>query len=196
MILAIYALLIQRALLFASREARQIILQLLPARTAMPPNDDQLLMAYANASRLASRHHFYASRARQKGQADIAKLLTAMARSEEIQARRLLNTVRGQLDLSDSFLHTIFQEEMTELVSLYQDLEQHGKESGKRTTTVVADQLRRAQKRNIAFYDKTEQLPRPSNSYHICCFCGYVSDRGALERCPVCTAESSAFEEV
>ena len=59
---------------------------------------EKLIRAFGLLSRAAARKKFYAQKAKLAGRPELSHLLRAMAESEAIQARRLFNAMRGQID--------------------------------------------------------------------------------------------------
>lgn len=160
--------------------------------------NERLLKAFGLASRASARKKVYGARAAAKGRKGLARLLRAMAASETVQARRLFNSLRGQIDMSDDYVATIFEQEVPALIAAYSEALEKDGEDEKRSLHLVMSQLRAAEKRIAAFYAKEAGDIRDSRveKYHVCQFCGYIGAEKVPEKCPVCGAPASGFQEI
>ena len=127
----------------------------------------------------------------------MARLLRAMAASEAVQARRLFNSLIGKVDISESYIATIFENEIQNILATYADL-MNEIPSESPALTQVLSQLRAATIRLRSFYSRTDGDVRlkDNDEYSVCRFCGYLSTDGPPETCPVCGAPAGAFDEV
>jgi rubrerythrin len=160
--------------------------------------NERLLKAFGLAARASARKKVYGARAAAKGRKSLARLLRAMAASETVQARRLFNSLRGQIDMSDDYVATIFEQEVPALIAAYSEALEKDGEDEKRSLHLVMSQLRAAEKRIAAFYAKEAGDIRDSRveKYHVCQFCGYIAAEKVPEKCPVCGAPASGFQEI
>ena len=82
----------------------------------------RLARAFALLSKAAKRKRIYSHKATQKGWHDVAHFLHAMSASENVQARRLFNSMTGKIDTTDTFLSTVFEQEVQDIPDLYSDI--------------------------------------------------------------------------
>ncbi len=160
-------------------------------------NYPSLARAFAALSRAAARKRIYAVRTRQAGRIAESRLLAALATSEEVQARRLFNNLRGQIDLSENYLATIFDEELAEVLAEYEKQLEPAKAGGKKGLVQVLTQLRRAEMRQRSFYDQEGRKVTVASDeqYYLCPFCGYLATATVPHHCPVCGAAGESFRE-
>ena len=62
-----------------------------------------LISAFSLLSKASSRKKVYSQKALKEGREDLNHLLRTISESESVQARRLFNSLRGQIDNSDLF---------------------------------------------------------------------------------------------
>jgi rubrerythrin len=124
-------------------------------------------------------------------------LLSALAASEEVQARRLFNNLRGRIDLSENYLATVFELELPEVLAEYEKQLDRARAAGQATLVQVLSQLRRAETRLLSFYDPDHGQIRPAEDedYSVCPFCGYLAAGVVPGKCPVCGAAGESFRE-
>lgn len=157
-----------------------------------------LLKTYATLSIASARKKVYSQKARQDGRQKERHLLQAISEAEAVQARRIFNSLRGQIDLSDNNISTIFNDEIKIIIEELSARLQDAKEDGNDNFTQILSQLVAAERRIISFYDKTtKDLERNSaDRYYVCQFCGFISTDKLPEACPICGASPDGFREI
>jgi len=165
----------------------------------MTPNIEKILFfSFSLLSKASARKKIYSRKALKEGRQDLSQLLRTIAESESVQARRLFNSLRGQIDTSDHYISTIFEKEIEEIILKYSaDVKQVEKEDYK-TLTQVLSQLRATEKRTMSFYSKDVNDVKSSKikKYFVCQFCGYISTEKPPDVCPICGANKKGFREV
>jgi rubrerythrin len=114
-----------------------------------------------------------------------------------VQARRLFNSLIGKVDTSDKYLETLFEEELQGMLENYTELIDNA-HADRPALLHALTQLRAAETRLRSFYsqaDKDVILPVDAG-YFVCKFCGYLSDNGQPDKCPICGAPGDAFHEI
>ncbi len=158
----------------------------------------KLLKTLGLLIKASARKKVYAHKARKEGRLEVSHLMRVIAESESVQARRLLNSIRGRLDLSEGYIATVFEKELAEtLEKLSEDLKR-AEEVGDKPLMQALSQMRAAERRNQAFYSRETGDVKivADQNYYVCQFCGYAATGGLPENCPVCTANSAAFREI
>lgn len=159
--------------------------------------DLKLARAFAMLSKAAKRKRIYSHKATKKGRHDIAHFLRAMSASENVQARRLFNSMIGRVDTTDNFLSTVFEQEVQHILETYSDIIKNS--SAERPALLHAiKQLRAAEIRLRSFYSSESRDVKVDKDvkYFVCQFCGYICTGSPPDICPVCTAPRKAFAEI
>jgi len=165
----------------------------------MTPNIEKILIsAFSLLSKASARKKVYSQKAIKEGREDLSHLLRTISESESVQARRLFNSLRGQIDNSDQYISTIFEKEIEEIISEYSANLKQTEQEEHRALTQILSQLRAAEKRILSFYSKdTKDLKsRDIKKYFVCQFCGHINTEKAPAICPICGAKESGFREV
>ena len=153
--------------------------------------------AFALLTKAAARKRIYVARARQAGRQAEARLLAALAASEEAQARRLFNNYRGPVDTSERYLATIFTEEVAEVVAEYENQLRLAQGNSNTALLQALSQLRRAENWLHSFYQEGNGQAQLAGAehYYVCPFCGYLAADMAPPQCPICGAAGESFRE-
>lgn len=165
----------------------------------MTTNIEKILVsAFSLLSKASARKRVYSQKAEQEDREDIGHLLRAISESESVQARRLFNSLRGQIDNSDQYIATIFEKEIAEIINEYSEDLKQAEQEGHRALTQALSQLRAAEKRIMSFYSKeTKDVNiNQDQKYFVCQFCGYINAEEAPESCPICGANKKGFREI
>jgi rubrerythrin len=168
------------------------------SKTMSDENEKNLLQTYALLSRAAARKKIYALKALKEDKPRTAHLLRAFAESEAAQARRILNMMRGRIDPSASYIATIFEKEIAEILERYTEEINNAKAAGLTTVANVLTQLCEAEKKLHIFYehDAQDSSVDTDERYFVCQFCGYVGQSHPPDICPVCGAKKETFMEI
>ena len=67
----------------------------------------------------SARKKVYSQKATKEGREELSHLLRAISHSESVQARRLLNSMRGKIDNTDQYVSTVFENEVGEMIEEY-----------------------------------------------------------------------------
>ena len=163
-----------------------------------PTLEKMLLSAFGLLTKASARKKVYSQKALQEGRVDVSHLLQAIARSESVQARRVFNNLRGQIDNSDQYVSTIFETEIEKIVESYRTGINEAKNEDNKALSQAFSQLQAAERRIQAFYSKEKKdLKNPTaKKYFVCQFCGYIDVETPPETCPICGANQNAFQEV
>ena len=159
--------------------------------------NQSLSQAFARLSKAAARRKVYSRKAAKEGRQSLAHFLRAMSISEAVQARRLFNNLIGRVDKADTYLATIFEEEVQDILENYSELIENAADERPGLTNALS-QLRAAETRLRSFYsqDSKDVKVKENSEYFVCRFCGYLAIGRAPEKCPVCGAPLDAFHEV
>jgi len=159
---------------------------------------ERLIRAFGLLSKASARKKVYSLKAGQDKRKDVSHLLRAISESESNQARRLFNSLIGEIDLSDHYISTIFEEEIQETIEEYSNLLNQAHQEENKSIITALTQLRAAETRIKSFYSKqTKDINViKEERYFVCFFCGYLHTEKIPESCPICGASKNAFQEV
>lgn len=160
--------------------------------------EKNLLTTLGILQRASARKKIYSQKAKKEGRKEIGLLLRAISTSEAIQARRILNLIKGQIDLSGDYLNTVFEQDIDSLLDRYiQDIEEVT-QAGIPSIPQALTQLRAAERRIKSFYSKKTKDVRikEDETLYVCNFCGYISVDNIPTSCPICSAEKKAFKQI
>ncbi|MFC1837140.1 rubredoxin-like domain-containing protein [Thermodesulfobacteriota bacterium] len=173
--------------------------KLLCKKTNMTPNIEKILIsAFSFLSKASARKKVYSRKALKEGREDLSHLLRTISESESVQARRLFNSLRGQIDNSDQYISTIFEKEIEDIIGEYSaGLSEIEKEKNKALKQALF-QLRAAEKRTLSFYSKNKKDTKDGKKkkYFVCQFCGFINVENPPETCPICGATQKGFREI
>ena len=165
----------------------------------MTPNIENILVSvFGLLSKASARKKVYSQKAKKDGREDLSHLLRTISESESVQARRLFNSLRGQIDNSDQYISTVFEKEIEEIISQYSTELKQVEQLEHRALTQALSQLRAAEKRIMSFYakDTKDVASGKIKKYFVCQFCGYINTEKVPEICPICGASKNGFREV
>jgi rubrerythrin len=165
----------------------------------MTPTIEKILIsAFSLLSKAAARKKVYSQKAIKEGRDDLEQLLRAISESESVQARRLFNSLRGQIDNSDQYIATIFEKEIENTIRAYSAFLREAKREENKALIQAFSQLRAAEKRIMSFYSKEAKdiTSNAAQKYFVCQFCGHVITENPSENCPICGANKNGFREV
>jgi rubrerythrin len=157
---------------------------------------ENLQKAFEGEAKASVRLGIYADKADEEGYEGVAKLFRAISESESIHARnnlRLLKEVKDtETNLSDSFASEV----KIAQVAYSGFISQAEAEENKPTATMFT-WARDVEEVHAKLYEKALEhlLAEEEPTYYICSVCGYVSDGGIPDKCPVCANPASVFYE-
>ncbi|MEW6288863.1 MAG: rubredoxin-like domain-containing protein [Thermodesulfobacteriota bacterium] len=106
--------------------------------------------------------------------------------------------VRGKIDPAASYIATIFEKEIEEILERYAKEINNAKEAGLTTVANALSQLYAAESQLNIFYLSNSQdvSVAEGDKYFVCQFCGYVGKSHPPDNCPVCGAVKETFKEI
>lgn len=157
-----------------------------------------LISAFSSLAKASARKKVYSQKAIKEGYEVLSHLLRTISESESVQARRLFNSLRGQIDNSDHYVATIFEKEINGIISEYSAGLRVAEQEANKAITQSLSQLRAAEKRIMSFYsEETKDIKfSKAQKYFVCQFCGYIDTEKPPETCPICGASKTGFREV
>jgi len=157
--------------------------------------DNDMANAYVKSTVSAALNNLYSMRLKKDGKKGLAKLLEAIAFSEEINARRILMHLRGKIEDPAIYLQDLMKIKKESFLEDYPRISKTLKESGSDTASEAFEQFGEVAKIHFDLIEKVQKNETDAaSSYHICAVCGYISETEAPEKCPVCGAVKSKFK--
>jgi rubrerythrin len=150
----------------------------------------------------AKAHHrllAFARKADDEGYEQVARLFRAVAAAEGVHAERHLRLLgEAYVRSTEENLQYSFEQEMTVNQVYYPDFIREAEEEGEPTAAVTFKQARDVEEGHAALYKRAlnAMLREETHDYHVCQVCGYVAEREAPDRCPVCNAKREKFRLV
>ncbi|MEE8469972.1 MAG: rubrerythrin family protein [Dehalococcoidia bacterium] len=161
---------------------------------------DNLQTAFSGESQASTTYRAFARKADQEGYPQVAKLFRAAAMSEIVHARNHLETMEGVKSTQDNLGEAISGENM-EHVKMYPEFIEQAKAEGGSKAERTFDWARRAEIVHESLYksalDAIQGGGKPQVvGYYVCQACGFTTEGQAPDRCPVCGAPRTQFEQV
>jgi rubrerythrin len=150
----------------------------------------------------AKAHHrllAFARRAEDEGYPQVAKLFRAVAAAEAVHAERHLRLLgEAVVRSTEENLQYSFEQETTVNEVHYPRFIREAEEEGESAAVVTFKDARDVEARHAALYKHAlgAMLRDETHDYHVCQICGYVAEREAPDRCPVCSAKREHFRPV
>ncbi len=161
---------------------------------------DNLQQAFAGESQANRKYLFFAEKADDEGQKQIARLFRAAAEAETVHARNHLRALQGIKSTRDNLSAAIGGEhhEFTQMYpGFIQEAEAEAHSSARRSFD-LANQVE--QTHHGLFQSALQGLDQgqamPDQPYFVCQVCGHTVAGAAPDKCPVCGALAKAFKRV
>jgi rubrerythrin len=141
----------------------------------------------------------YAEKADEEEVPQIAHLFRAIAESERVHATRHMNLMKEIIVKdTDTNLEKSFQREKSISQNEYPNMIKDAEDEGEQAAALTFSQARDVEEYHAKLYEKTimKVIKDEVTAYQICQVCGYVTDRAAPGKCPVCGAPKEKFKEV
>ncbi len=159
--------------------------------------EKDLLTAFAGESQANRRYHAFAKQADKEGYPHVAKLFRAAAEAETVHAHAHLRVLGGVKSTADNLKEAI-SGETHEFKEMYPVMIEDAKEEGNKAAERSFANANEVEKVHATLYQKV--LDNMSSleevDYYVCSVCGYTCENEPPERCPVCSAKSTAFFKV
>jgi len=166
----------------------------------MSSTQENLQEAFAGESQASRRYLFFAEKAESEGHPRIARLFRAAAEAETVHARNHLKAVGGIGSTRDNLKEAI-KGESYEFTKMYPGFIEQAKAEDNKRAEITFGYANEVEKIHHGLYQKALELleagqePK-SEPYFICPVCGYTVAGGAPDKCPVCGAPRSKFQQV
>jgi rubrerythrin len=99
---------------------------------------------------------------------------------------------------TDTNLEASFEREKSISTNEYPDFLKDAEDDGENAAAIVFSQARDAEEYHAKLYERAifQSMKKDVNAYQVCQVCGYVTDKKAPKKCPVCGAPKEKFKTV
>jgi rubrerythrin len=159
---------------------------------------DNVHRAFVEEAKAHERLLTFAMGAEEEGFHQIAHLFRAVAASEGIHARRHFAQLESSIGDTEENLERAFHSETGIAGVEYQSMMREAYDDEENAVALVFSQIRDVEDSHAKLYKKAldHLIWERKTTYFVCGVCGYVSDGGAPENCPICGADSRLFRNV
>jgi len=176
----------------------------------------EMLLAFAKESVSAARNRLYAALAGKAGDESTARMLHALADSEEVHARRIMMHLRGKIGADvdehlDALVSTKRKDFTVEFLEVAEILHREGRETftveflevaeilhreGRETAAEAFEQFGETAKTQFELLNRRRKDPSAADKeFFVCQVCGYIAQDHPPKNCPVCHAVESKFRK-
>jgi rubrerythrin len=161
---------------------------------------DNLEHAFAGESQANRKYLFFADKAEEEGQKQIARLFRAAAEAETVHARNHLRVLQGIKSTKDNLAAAIGGENY-EFTLMYPgfiiEAESENQNSAKRSFD-LANQVEKTHHSlfEAALGNLNQGKAMPDKPFFVCQVCGHTVEGSAPDKCPVCGALAKMFKKV
>jgi len=159
--------------------------------------EKNLLDAFAGESQANRRYLAFAKQADKEGYSQAAKLFRAAAEAETVHAHAHLRALGGIKSTIDNLKEAI-SGEIHEFKIMYPSMIEEARREGNKNAERSFRFANEVEKVHADLYQKAlDNLDSLEEvDYYVCSVCGYTCEVEPPERCPVFSAQSSAFFQV
>ena len=159
--------------------------------------EENLLSAFAGESQANRRYLAFAKQAEKDGYPQVAKLFRAAAEAETVHAHAHLRALGGVKSTAENLKEAI-SGETHEFKKMYPHMIEDAKEEGNKAAERGLTYANEVEKVHASLYQKAlDRLGTLKEAdYYVCSVCGNTCEKEPPERCPVCSAKSTAFFKV
>jgi rubrerythrin len=141
----------------------------------------------------------YADKADAEDLPQIALLFRAIAEAERVHATRQLGLVKDVIVKdTDTNLEKSFQREKSVSENTYPEFIKDAEDEGEQAAALAFSHARDAESYHAKLYERAimNVIKAVVKAYQVCQVCGYVTDKKAPEKCPICGAPREQFRAV
>ena len=155
--------------------------------------------AFIGEARAYFRLLAYAEKAEEENEPQAALLFRAIAEAERVHATAHMNLVRDLLVKdTETNLENSFQREKSISENEYPEFIKQAQDDGEQAAAMVFTHARDAEAHHAKLYEPAiyHFITNDTTDYHVCQVCGYVTEKKAPKKCPVCGAPREKFKAV
>jgi rubrerythrin len=166
----------------------------------MANTTDNLQEAFAGESQANRKYLFFAEKADETGNKQIARLFRAAAEAETVHARNHLR-VLGEIKTDKENLEAAVGGESYEFTTMYPEFIEQAKKEGNDKAVNSFDMANKVEQIHHGLFGAALKDLEAGNTlkeapYYVCQVCGNTFEGEAPERCPICGAPRRRFKKV
>lgn len=156
--------------------------------------------AFAGESQANRRYLFFAAKADDEGQSQIARLFRAAAEAETVHARSHL-TAMGGIKTTAENLKAAIEGENYEFTKMYPDFIAQAKAESNEQAAMIFDGANKVEEIHHGLYQQALKALESGGKlkdepYYVCQVCGNTVASEAPEKCPICGTPRKMFKRV
>ncbi|MFP4049553.1 MAG: rubrerythrin family protein [Desulfovermiculus sp.] len=160
---------------------------------------ENVYTAFVGEAKAYFRLLAYADRADEEGEEQAALLFRAIADAERVHATRHMDLLKDVVvkDTETNLMESL-QRETSISENEYPNFLSEAQEEGETAAAFTFSYARDVEKKHAKLYDQAMYhiMRGEITAYHVCQFCGYVNEKKAPKKCPVCGAPLEKFKKI
>lgn len=166
----------------------------------MAKTNENLEHAFGGESQANRKYLFFAEKADEEGQKQIARLFRAAAEAETVHARNHLRVLQGIKSTKDN-LQAAIGGENYEFTQMYpgfiKDAESEAQSSARRSFD-LANHVEKTHHDlfQAALGNLNQAKVMPDKPFFVCQVCGHTAEGAAPDKCPVCGSPAKMFKKI
>ncbi len=161
--------------------------------------NENLKNAFSGESQASRRYDAYAKKAEQEGFQNISRLFRAAAQSETIHARAHLNAL-GEINNTPQNLRKAISGENYEHTSMYPQFINEAIDENQEKAAISFKYANESEKAHEKYFQEALGFAETGtdiqlNEIWVCGSCGYTMLGNAPEKCPICGAPRTVFQQ-
>jgi rubrerythrin len=166
----------------------------------MPRTSENVEFAFAGESQANRRYLFFAEKADEEGNKQIARLFRAAAEAETVHARNHLR-VMGGINSTNDNLSAAIGGEHDEFTQMYPGFIKQAESEQQQRAVASFDLANKVEQIHHSLFQTAlgklqEGQVMDEQPFFVCQICGNTVEGTAPEKCPVCGAPSRMFKQV
>ena len=158
-------------------------------------SNSDMSQAFAGMSKSSVLNRLYAAKLHRDGWALHSKLLRAIARAEEIHARRTLMYLRGKIGDTAGYLEKMLQRKHRDTTQKYPRISERLHQTGQKKAAEAFGQFGEVAEVHLNLLKEVlEQSPHDSTNYYVCLVCGNIAVSKPSSKCSICNAVPEKFK--
>ena len=166
----------------------------------MSQTSDNLQAAFAGESQASRKYHYFAEKADEEGNKQIARLFRAASDAETVHARNHLNVMQGIKSTADNLKAAIGGEHY-EFTKMYPDFMKQAEAEGDtkaNSSFYLANKVEQIHHRlyqtALTMLEKGQDMA--DKPIYVCQYCGNTVEGEPPDKCPICGMPKKMFKRI